>query len=94
MFVKTGNRSVFENVYFQKRKVLSTLVSAELFEDKGRFIDQIVNGIWNICEESSWMLPAHYKLSKFGSGLPDVTEPFVDLFLLLQVIFLPGPTIS
>ncbi len=80
LFVRTGNRTEFEKIYFEKRKVLSVLVLAEIFENKGRFTDQIVNGIWNICEESSWMLPAHYGHSKAGRGLPDITEPWVDLF--------------
>jgi len=43
-------------------------------------MDQIVNGIWAICEESFWGVPAHLGLQRAGQGLPDITEPVVDLF--------------
>lgn len=79
-FVRTGNRTDFESVYFERRSALCSLVLAELFEDKGRFTDQIVNGIWAICEETSWELPAHYPGGKEFLGLPDAENPEVDLF--------------
>jgi len=49
-------------------------------EGGGRFVDEVVNGIWAICEETYWGIPAHVGVQKAGSGLPDVTEPTVDLF--------------
>ncbi|MDR1789018.1 MAG: heparinase II/III-family protein [Opitutaceae bacterium] len=79
-FVRTGNRSGYESVSSQKREVLAALVVAELIEDKGRFVDQIGNGIWSICEETWWGSPAHLKNRAQNGGLHDVTEPFVDLF--------------
>ena len=79
-FVRNGNRSGYEDLYFSRREKLSLLVLAEVFEDKGRFLDDIVNGIWAICEESYWGVPAHLNLQHKGYGLPDVTEPTVDLF--------------
>ncbi len=79
-FRRTGNRSHYESVRDRRRKKLQDLVIAECFEDKGRFIDEIVNGIWLTCEETFWGLPAHMGMQKAGTGLPDVTEPIVDLF--------------
>lgn len=79
-FVRTGNRTNYEDVSFEKRKVLINLLLAELLENKGRFIDDIINGVWSICEESYWGLPAHLKHSEAGEGLVDVKAPFVDLF--------------
>jgi hypothetical protein len=32
-----------------------------------------------ICEESSWALPAPIDAQKAGAGLPDTTDPVVDL---------------
>ena len=58
-YAKTGNRTHFEKVHFEHRGRLRTLVAAECIEHKGRFIDQIVNGIWAICEETTWAIPAH-----------------------------------
>lgn len=79
-FVRTGNRTNYEKLSFDKRKALVVFSMAELIENKGRFIDDIVDGVWSICEESYWGLPSHLKHSKAGEGLVDVEEPFVDLF--------------
>jgi len=79
-YARNGNRSNFEQISFERRSRLATLVMAEVFEDKGRFLDEIANGIWAICEESYWGVPAHIGMQRRGSGLPDVTEPTVDLF--------------
>ena len=79
-FARIGNRSNFEEPYFERRERLTDLVLAECMENKGRFVDEIVNGLWAILEESSWVLPAHIGSQKAGVGLPDTGEPIVDLF--------------
>jgi Heparinase II/III-like protein len=79
-FKRNGNRSRYEAVRDRRRKKLQDLVIAEGIEGKGRFIDEIANGIWLTCEESFWGIPAHLGAQKAGTGLPDVTEPIVDLF--------------
>lgn len=75
-FSRNGNRSRYESIYFKRRSVLSSLVMAECIEDRGRFLDQIINGVWCICEESSWSIPAHIG----GKPLPDINDPIIDLF--------------
>jgi hypothetical protein len=77
---RTGNRSEFEAISFQKRKALGTLLIGEIAENKGRFIDPIINGVYSICEETWWGSPAHLPKSKEFSGLMDVSQPFVELF--------------
>ncbi len=79
-FVRDGNRSRYEGVSFGRRVRLAEAVLAEALEGQGRFADEIVDGVWTICEESFWGVPAHVGAQKRGSGLPDVTEPVVDLF--------------
>jgi len=81
-FVRNGNRSRYEEVYFNRRQALAQLVMAECAEGQGRFIGQIINGIWCLCEESYWVVPAHmYNSQKSrGDALPDVTDPVIDLF--------------
>lgn len=79
-YVRTGNRSNFQDLSFGRRQRLATLVLAEAMENKGRFLDEIVNGVWFISEESYWGVPAHLRLQEAGFGLPDVDEPTVDLF--------------
>ena len=77
---RTGNRSEFEAISFQKRRVLGILLIAEIAENKGRFIDPIINGVYSICEETWWGSPAHLPKSKEFAGLMDVSQPFVELF--------------
>jgi hypothetical protein len=79
-FRRNGNRSHYESTRDRRRKKLQDLVVAECLEAKGRFVDEIVNGIWLTCEETFWGVPAHLGAQKAGTGLPDVTEPIVDLF--------------
>jgi hypothetical protein len=79
-FKRDGNRSHYEAYRTRRRDRLQALVVAELMEDKGRFVDEIVNGVWLTCEESFWGVPAHLGVQKAGVGLPDVAEPIVDLF--------------
>lgn len=77
---RTGNRSEYESISFEKRRVLGTLLIAEIYENKGRFLDQIIDGIWSICEESFWGASAHLPKDKEYSGLMDISQPFVELF--------------
>ncbi|UOE47242.1 heparinase II/III-family protein [Mucilaginibacter sp. SMC90] len=79
-YVRNGNRSNYEKLSFEKRAKLQDLVMAEAVEGKGRFSDQIVNGVWSVCEESFWGVSAHLGIQKAGAGLPDVQDPVVDLF--------------
>jgi hypothetical protein len=79
-YVRDGNRGRYERLLFSRRGKLADLVLGELLEGKGRFTDAIADGLWLICEESYWGVPAHVGAQKRGSGLPDVTEPTVDLF--------------
>lgn len=78
LIIRTGNRSEYQEISNKKREVLGTLLLAEVYENKGRFIDPVVNGVWSICEESFWGTPAH--LPRSFDGLMDVSAPFVELF--------------
>jgi len=79
-FARNGNRSRYEAVRNRRRNRLQELVMAERMEGKGRFTDEIANGIWLICEETFWGVPAHLGAQKAGVGLPDVSDPIVELF--------------
>jgi len=99
-FVRNDNRTRYENMFFGRRQRLTCLVMAEVFENKGRFLDDIANGVWAICEESFWGVPAHIGAQKKGSGLPDITEPIIDLFaaetgeLLAWTYYLTGDKLN
>jgi hypothetical protein len=99
-YVRIGNRSNYEAARGRRRDKLRDLVIAESLEGKGRFVDEIANGVWTTCEESYWGVPAHLNLQKAGHGLPDVAEPTVDLFtgetasLLAWTLYLTGPQLD
>lgn len=80
-FARTGSRSAHEVPVHERRSRLADLVLAEGCEGRGRFLDEIIEGIWLISEESSWVWPAHNRSAgrhPFGP-LPDVLHPYVDL---------------
>ncbi len=79
-YKRIGNRSNYQDIWHERRKMLHCMVLAECMEGRGRFLDSIANVIWSICEESSWTWPAHVGGQKTGVGLPDTTEPIVALF--------------
>lgn len=81
-FSKDGDRATFETKYFEKRRRITDLIMAECCEGKGRFIPCIVDGIWSMCDESAWQVPAHnaYERDVQQLILPDVTRPVLDLF--------------
>jgi hypothetical protein len=79
-FKRNGNRTRYEAQSFGRRDQLIRLVLAECLEGQGRFLDSIADGVWLICEESFWGVPAHLGDQRAGVGLPDVTEPIIELF--------------
>ncbi|MCR5680852.1 MAG: heparinase II/III-family protein [Clostridiales bacterium] len=58
-YYRTGNRSHYEGPYFARRNAIQTLLMAELTERRGRFTDLLVDYLWAVCEESTWVIPAH-----------------------------------
>lgn len=76
-FAKSGDRRVLEMPYFARRKQLILAVLAECLQPRGRFIEDIVDGLWCVCEETSWCVSAH---NASGLPLPDADNPVIDLF--------------
>ena len=59
-YVTNGNRSNYEDIYFLRRDMAVTLAAAEAYENKGRFTEKLMDVVWAIMEESTWMIPAPY----------------------------------
>jgi hypothetical protein len=77
MFVRDGNRDIWETVQSRRRSKTAHLVVAELLSNtSGKYIDQIANGLWLTLEESTWCSPAHLYDQHNGSGLPDPNVSF------------------
>ena len=85
-FARSGNRKVFEDPYFFRRKKLILSTLAYCLEEKDEDLDEVINGLWCIMEETSWVISAHNVDSHAGAPtaqekpLPDVRSPMIDLF--------------
>ena len=81
-FHRNGNRSNYQKFYSARRKALNTAILSELMENKGRFIDFIIDISWMICEETTWIIPAHNNIGGYKHTrlpLPDLDRPIIDL---------------
>ena len=67
-FYRDGNRSRYEELYFDRRFDLQILTIAECIEGKGQYLDDIINGVWLICEETTWVIPAHLNHGRPSKG--------------------------
>lgn len=79
---RTGNRTGYQNLYGHRRHALNIAMLAELFENKGRFTDLIIDMVWLMCEQTTWIIPAHNKVAGYqhqSRPLPDYDRPIVAL---------------
>ena len=74
-FKENGNRVNYERQCFAKRRQLAALAMAEIIDGKGRFLNDIIDGISSFCEETWWGIPAHY-----AQKVPTTGDQTVDLF--------------
>lgn len=70
-----GNRVNYERLSFALRRQMACLVIAEIMENKGHFLEDILNGLDYFIQEIWWGIPAHYPTPK-----PDSGNQIVDLF--------------
>ena len=85
-FVRDGSRKAYEEPYFLRRRKLIASFLHCCITGSTEELDSVIDGIWCICEESSWVISAHNgsdhpgQLPAAKRPLPDVKNPFVDLF--------------
>ena len=88
-FTRSGNRQSMEKPFQERKEALEALVMAELMEGKGRFTDDIINGVFSFCEQTYWGYSAHFYMYRTNgvnpevenptTVLPDIDDPIVDL---------------
>lgn len=78
-YERSGNRRIMEDPFGSNNTALADLLMAELAEGKGRFIDQLINGVYQSCEMTSWVLSAHLSAQHSTRSLPDYKEHVIDL---------------
>jgi len=81
-FLQKSDREAWRQPASERRHMLSALVMGAAANGSDRFDERIVDLVWAICEESSWVLPANSPLSmgRDAYPLPDIYEPLVDSF--------------
>ncbi|ATL46443.1 heparinase [Chitinophaga caeni] len=79
-YERSGSRAAMEAPNGANNTALSSLVFAELAEGKGRFMDQIINGVWYNCNLPSWAISAHLSgLQLRKRALPDPKDNVIEL---------------
>ncbi|WP_435126742.1 heparinase II/III domain-containing protein [Actinacidiphila sp. bgisy144] len=95
-FQRDGDRAAYEQPYFARRHRLAWAVLAAAITGpapgpdpangtgtalRGRLLTDIVDGLWLLCEESTWCLPAHDPRTYLEDHpLADPARPQLDLF--------------
>lgn len=78
-YLRSGSRTIMETPFNQNLTAISNLFFAELAEGKGRFMDQLINGIYAACEMTTWAASAHLSLQQNNKGFPDHQQHTIDL---------------
>lgn len=58
-FEKVGDRAQYEDLYFSRRNALMFLLLGEAVGRAGRYVGQLIDVLWAILEETTWVIPAH-----------------------------------
>ncbi|WP_278235982.1 heparinase II/III family protein [Isoptericola sp. AK164] len=77
---RDGDRDTHEQLVFTRQRRLSRAVVAAAVTGDDAWTDEVADGLWMLCEQSSWCWPAHDDTrAVHGAVLPTVTDPFLDL---------------
>ena len=83
-FARTGDRAIYQAEYYGRRDAIWDLLCGWLYEKKQEYVDKIADIVWAVCEETSWVIPAHsVSVTKgiLGRPLPDTFEEHVEVDL-------------
>ncbi|HOX06818.1 MAG TPA: heparinase II/III family protein [Planctomycetota bacterium] len=58
-FQRTGDRGRFEGPYFERRRMLTAAALVHFLRPGAGTLDALQDLLWALCEESTWILPAH-----------------------------------
>ncbi len=61
LYETKGDRKETQDGYYERREAALNLAYAECYERQGRFTDKLVDIIWAIMEETTWVTPAHHR---------------------------------
>lgn len=72
-FERTGERPGYQNPYFHRRAMLTRALVEYIMGDEA-MLDPLQDVLWAICEETSWVVPAH---EEQGPNYWDVPPPII-----------------
>ncbi|GHJ42626.1 heparinase II/III family protein [Streptomyces sp. TS71-3] len=82
-FARDGDRSAHQSPVAARRARLARAVLAAAVAGDGAepFLEEVMDGVWALCEETTWCWPAHdfRVLGEPGTLLPDPERPTLDL---------------
>ena len=79
-YEKSGSRDIMEKPNNRNSTAFSRLLMAELAEGKGRFITDIMDGVFYFCEQTTWAESAHLvAFQKSGRSIPDYRTDVLEL---------------
>lgn len=76
-YFSVGSREPFDSKYQRRRTMMVELAFGEYFEQNGRYLEKLCDVIFEILEESTWILHAHtgHSPESPGTQVPEVYRP-------------------
>lgn len=79
-FFRDGDRAEYERHVAARHERLTRATLAALRTQEARWVDEVVDGVILLCEQSTWCWAAHDDtFARHGSVTPTVTDPYLDL---------------
>lgn len=79
-YFRDGHRDTYEQTVFARQRRLSRAAVLAAVTQSPLWMDEVLDGVTLLCEQSSWCWPAHDDTFRVhGAVVPTVTDPFLDL---------------
>ncbi|XAS71698.1 heparinase II/III family protein [Micrococcaceae bacterium Sec5.1] len=81
-YFRDGNRTAYEGLVAsrQQRLTRAVVMAAVAGPDQGGWLDEVIDGAYLLCEQSSWSWAAHDDVfTRNGEVVPDRSRPYLDL---------------
>jgi Heparinase II/III-like protein len=80
LYFREGHRDTYEQSVFARQRRLSRAAVVAAVTEDPLWIDEVLDGVTLLCEQSSWCWPAHDDTRRVhGAVVPTVTDPYLDL---------------
>lgn len=79
-YPREGDRSAYETTVFDRMDRVATAAVAAVATGRVEFVDEVADGLYAICEQSTWCWPAHDDVfARTGEVVADLGRPYLDL---------------